>query len=84
MTKAEANQMIDYCYVHLMVMKHHYDKIREFPLDIVEAGNLEQINELLADIQSGIDKGQFTDMEVTYIYEDTIQLWEEVASTLSK
>ena len=84
MTKAEANQMIDYCHVHLMVMKHHYEKTREFPLDIVETGNLEQINELLDDIQSGIDKGQFADMEVTYIYEDTNQLWEEVAPTLSK
>lgn len=29
MTKAEANQMIDYCYVHLMVMKHYYEKTRE-------------------------------------------------------
>lgn len=29
MTKAEDNQMIDYCYVHLMVMKHYYEKTRE-------------------------------------------------------
>ncbi|MGT2659613.1 DNA cytosine methyltransferase [Streptococcus urinalis] len=36
------------------------------------------------EIQTGIDKGQFTDMEVTYITEDTNQLWEEVAPTLSK
>ena len=74
MTKAEANQMIDYCYVHLMVMKHYYEKTREFALDIIETGNLEQINELLDDIQTGIDKRQFTDMEVTYITEDTNQL----------
>lgn len=74
MTKAEANQMIDYCYVHLMVMKHYYEKTREFPLDIIETGNLEQINELLDDIQTGIDKRQFTDMEVTYITEDTNRL----------
>lgn len=57
-----------------MMMKHYYEKTREFPLDIIETGNLEQINELLDDIQTGIDKRQFTDMEVTYITEDTNQL----------
>ena len=57
-----------------MVMKHYYEKTREINLDIIETGNFEQINELLDDIQTGFDKRQFTDMEVTYITEDTNQL----------
>ncbi|CQR25007.1 hypothetical protein BN1356_01350 [Streptococcus varani] len=84
MTRAEANQIIDCCYVHLMVMKHHYEKTREFELDIIEKANLEQINELLFAIQTGIDRGYFIDIEVTCINDDTTQLWEEVSQTFSK
>ncbi|MBF0778723.1 hypothetical protein E4T82_08315 [Streptococcus cuniculi] len=84
MTKAEANQMMDYCYVHLMVMKHYYEKTREFELDIIEKANLEQIDELLSAIQNGIDRGYLIDMEVTCINDDATQLWEEVSQIFSK
>lgn len=79
MTKNEANEIIDACSVRLRVMKHHYEKTREFVLDSIEQANLEQINELLSDIQSGLDKGAFVDMEVRCIQEDTVQLWEELS-----
>ncbi|GGE27003.1 hypothetical protein [Streptococcus himalayensis] len=84
MTRAELNEIIDTCFIHLMVMKQHYSKSREFALDVIEQENLNQINDLLDDITSGIERGGFTELEACCIYDDTEFLWSEVSKEFEK
>ncbi|WP_458704780.1 hypothetical protein [Streptococcus agalactiae] len=84
MTKNELNEIIDACFIHLNAMKHHYTKKRQFELDVIEQGNLDQINDLLDDITGGIERGGFTELEVRYIYDDTEGLWTDVSTDFRK
>lgn len=81
MTKNEFNEIIDSCFIHLTVMKQHYTKPRNYSLDVIEQGNLDQINDLLNDIINGIELGGFNELEARYIYEDPEVLWAEVSQT---
>lgn len=63
MTKNELNEIIDSCFIHLTVMKQHYTKPRNYSLDVIEQGNLDQINDLLNDITNGIELGGFNELE---------------------
>ncbi|WP_257242822.1 hypothetical protein [Streptococcus agalactiae] len=73
-----------HCFIHLNAMKHHYTKKRQFELDVIEQGNLDQINDLLDDITGGIERGGFTELEVRYIYDDTEGLWTDVSTDFRK
>ncbi|MFD3091087.1 hypothetical protein ACFKJ8_00075 [Streptococcus agalactiae] len=67
--------------MHLTEKKQHYTTPRNYSLDVIEQGNLDQINDLLNDITNGIELGGFNELEARYIYEDTEVLWAEVSQT---
>lgn len=79
MTKMELNEIIDACFLHLKVMKQFYHNFCDEELDEVDKENINQINDLLEDIQRGIQEGGLTELEGRYLYDDTESLWFEVS-----
>ncbi|HEM3512551.1 hypothetical protein ODU35_07215 [Streptococcus suis] len=84
MTKNELNEILDLCYIHLMVMKQHLSKTSEFDLDPINQDNLELINDLIEDIENGIKDGGLPELVVRYIYDDTEGLWAEIEPQFKK
>lgn len=84
MTKNELNEIMDSCFIHLSVMKQHYTQNRQFDLEVFQQDNLDLINDLLDDITGSIERGEFTELEVRYIYDDTEGLWMDVSPEFEK
>lgn len=83
MTRAELNEIIDACFIHLTVMKQFLTRKRPYQLSPIHQDNLDQINDLLGDIENSIKDGGITELEAYYIYDDTEGLWAEIEPQFS-
>lgn len=83
MTKLEANNMIDQCKVRLNLMKMHYQRQSEQALTQEDEMNQLQIDELLEMISEGEQQAGLIDLEVSYLYDDTQLLWDELSPNMA-